>query len=214
MDFDDICPPEDFYAPDDDFNPPDDDFCPPDDYKYDHGGSSRFKRNYKNEKIEESGVYRECEKCLQSNIDMNEPSWKKICKNCFLLSKQGTVYTDFRNCENCGEKTIAPEEPSFKTKCKECFIKSRNNQQLNNEISNDTDENNLISNLRKCIKCNEYNIRLSEPQWKKTCYECYLKDKNETQYRLCNGCGKPAIKTTDPEWRKLCYTCFKTQNNK
>jgi len=73
----------------------------------------------------------------------------------------------------------------------------------------------LISEFRKCNDCNEYNIPIDEPIYKKVCLECFkskneikrLNDKKET-HKPCEICKEYKVKK-EYERSKYCWNCLR-----
>ena len=73
----------------------------------------------------------------------------------------------------------------------------------------------LISEFRKCNDCNEYNIPIDEPIYKKVCLECFkskneierLNDKKET-HKPCEICKEYKVKKKY-ERSKYCWNCLR-----
>jgi len=73
----------------------------------------------------------------------------------------------------------------------------------------------LISEFRKCMDCNKFNIPINEPSFKKTCKDCYifkneskrLNDRKKT-HKPCEICKEYKVKI-EYERMKYCWDCTK-----
>jgi len=93
-----------------------------------------------------------------------------------------------RICMTCDTKL--PEDlPLFARQCEACY-KNPNTK-------------------RKCTKCGESKIPLTEPLWKQVCGSCYTSSK----LRECKICKQKSIKEVDPEWRIVCSSCYQNKEN-
>lgn len=93
-----------------------------------------------------------------------------------------------RICMTC-DSTLPENLPLFARQCEACY-KNPNTK-------------------RKCTKCGESKIPITEPLWKQVCGSCYTSSK----LRACKICKQNVIKDVDPEWRIVCSTCYKNKEN-
>jgi len=76
---------------------------------------------------------RQCSSCYMMNIAKEEPSWKTVCKSCYISKQSTNSYSHsdqqlnksgYRECVNCYKKVISNDEPAWKTRCSGCYARA------------------------------------------------------------------------------------------
>lgn len=93
-----------------------------------------------------------------------------------------------RICMTC-DVQLPEELPAFARQCEQCYKNP--------------------STKRRCKKCNELKIPVTEPIWKSVCGSCYASSK----FRECIICKEKKIREIDPIWRTVCSDCYKNKEN-
>ena len=116
---------------------------------------------------------------------------------------------------DCVEKNIIKNDKKHILYKKLKKIKKKIKKQ--NKIIKETKEEyeKLISEFRKCMDCNKFNIPINEPSYKKSCSDCYisknkskrLNDRKKT-HKPCEICKKYKVKI-EYERMKYCWDCTK-----
>jgi len=116
---------------------------------------------------------------------------------------------------DCVEKNIIKNDKKHILYKKLKKIKKKIKKQ--NKIIKETKEayEKLISENRKCMDCNKFNIPINEPSFKKSCKDCYIsKNKSkrlndrEKTHKPCEICKEYKVKI-EYERMKYCWDCTK-----
>lgn len=94
-------------------------------------------------------------------------------------------------CTRCNY-SLPDDTPEWSTVCFNCY----------KEIKKEKEE----SPQRICKNCELPKISTLEPQWKQTCKDCYMYNKENA--RKCVRCKEHSILADRPAWIKLCMKCF------
>jgi len=102
--------------------------------------------------------------------------WQKICNKCYSESGE-------KKCLGCKQPKIKTVE-KWRQLCSECWPDRH-------------------QYLRICEKCDIYPIKQGAPSWCKTCFKCYIKDK-EKYWEKCQQCNSTQLvkRKTAPACRK------------
>jgi len=136
---------------------------------------------------------------------------QRIAEICYLY-KDGDIKLIIGNV--CVKKHIITNKnhPLHK-KYKKVRKKLKEQKKINKKKKEEYEK--LISEFRKCMDCNKFNIPINEPSFKKTCKDCYIsKNKSkrlndrEKTHKPCEICKKYKVKI-EYERMKYCWDCTK-----
>lgn len=107
---------------------------------------------------------RACVACHELKINIDEPSYKDKCSNCFRLHKEKLKDLPMRECSQCQELTVPADLPDYRDKCGKCYKLSLENVEY-----------------RECSLCHQMNIKSTEASFKTCCSSCYKNSKNSVK---------------------------------
>ena len=113
-------------------------------------------------KMKSEDLHRPCMSCGKHKISINDPEFKKVCKQCYRSGLKDNITIEILNgkkCKICKKRLLNTND--WRNKCIKCFKYTVNNGGIN-------------KNCRKCIKCGN-NLSVHYELWKKLCYTCYIK---------------------------------------
>lgn len=96
--------------------------------------------------------------------------------------------------------------------CDGIFDDYDSNSQMNN-VSREIFNRDAPNEFRQCTKCNNFNIKSTEPKFKNMCLECFKNSRKEEKnvfstFRNCEQCGLSNIDSKKPLYVKKCNTCL------
>ena len=109
--------------------------------------------------------FRLCHGCVDFNINMGEPDWKTICKNCYIDGIRTAPIIpllDHRVCEDCFVPSISPSLPLYRTKCAACFKKAKETEEP--------------VPMKPCEQCGKMTVKQAD-KFRKLCFVCYKNSK-------------------------------------